>query len=326
MSVPSSHLQAVLKAGHNDIQVTGIGHVAVNVTDLSAAKAFYCDLLGFQEDPAATLPHCGAHIVLRAASGQRVALCHRPAWIPLAETGIHNAYRVTPAARDRIADRLRQAGVTILTYKEMREAEQSDNFYCLDPSGNRVQLVASEVGGGAVEARASSDILIGGIDHVAVQAVDVEWQEKFYIGDIGLLATDVVGWRTADYLRARAWGEGKEDIAPGIMRWDKRFYVFPGQEPNVARVNVQLFLQAGNERLGIYLANKYFQEPPEHLAIGTPRFALTVKSRADLDKIATLLRAGGRIIEGPTDHPPSSPWSCSLYCQDPGANFLEFCC
>lgn len=323
MSVPSDQLQAVLKAGHNDIQVTGISHLAVNVTDLSAAKAFYCDLLGFHEEPAARLPQCGEHILLRAASGQHVALRHQPDWTPFAESGVHNAFRVTSAARDLIAQRLRNANVAILTYKEMREAEQGDNFYCLDPAGNRVQLVASDIGG---PSPAPSDPLIGGIDHVVVQAVDIEWQEKFYITDIGLAATDVVGWRTADYLRARAWGEGKEEIAPGIMRWDKRFYVFPGQEPRVARVNVQLFVQAGNERLGIYLANKYFQEPPEHLASGTPRFALAVKSRADLDKIAAVLRASGRLFEGPIDHPPSSPWRCSLYCQDAGANFVEFCC
>lgn len=323
MSVPSDTLQAVLPAGHSGITVTGIGHVAVNVTDLSAAKAFYCDLLGFHDDRAVTMPHCGSHAVLRAASGQRVVLCHRADWRPLPESGIHTAYRVSPAARDAIAKRLGQADVAILTYKEMREAEQTDNFYCLDPAGNRVQLVRGEDG---ADQATSPDIAIRAIDHAVVQSFDVEWEERFYVGDLGLAATDVVGWRTADYLRARAWGEGKEAMAPGIMRWDKRFFVFPGQEPNVARVNVQLFVAAGHDRLGIYLASQYFQAPPEQLAIGTPRVALSVANRADLDKIADLLRAAGRTWAGPVDHSSPSPWASSLYCRDPGFNFLEFCC
>lgn len=318
-------LQSVIIAAESGIAVKGISHLAVNVTDLPAAKSFYCDVLGFCEDRTVTMAECGEHIVVRAASGQRLALCRRPDWMPIAESGIHNAYRVTPADRDRIAERLRRAGLEIFTYKEMRDAEQSDNFYCLDPAGNRLQLVTSWFGAGA-ERGSSPGITIRAVDHVVLQAFDVEWEERFYVGSMGLPATDVVGWRTADYLRARAWGEGQEDIAPGIMRWDRRFFVFPGQAPVVARVNVQLFVKAGADSLGLYLANKYFQAPPEQLAAGTPRVALAVEDRADLDKIAALLRGFGKPVRGPIAHPPSSPWAWSLYGQDPGFNFLEFCC
>lgn len=319
----SSALQAVLAPRQSSVRVVGIGHFVVNVTDLASARAFYCDLLGFREDRDVTMPHCGEHIVVRAASGQSVALCRRPGWTPLAESGIHNAYRVTSAAREYLAERLRNAGIPVLTYREMRAAEENDNFYCHDPDGNRIQLVTVPSGDRMTEAASSA---VSALDHAALQAFDVEWEENFYIGVLGFPAVDVAGWRTADFVRAKSWGEGREDMAPGTMRWDKRFFTYPGQTPNVARPNVQLFVGVGGDVLGIYLASKHFQAPPEENLVGTPRFALAVESRADLDRLADLLRGAGRAFIGPVVHPSSSPCGASLYCTDPGFNFLEFCC
>lgn len=318
----SSALNTVLVPGRGGVRVSGIAHVAVNVASLPEAKAFYCDVLGFREERGATVPDCGEHLVVRAASGQRVALCRRPGWTPLAESGVHNAYRVTSAAREGIAARLRAADVSIFSYKEMRDSEQADNFYFCDPAGNRIQLVTTP----SRRAAPSSDSLVDAVDHVAVQSYDVEWEEEFYIGLLGLSAVEVVGWRTTDYVRARSWGEGNEDMAPGTMRWDRRFHTYPGQTPNVARPNVQMFVGVGGESLGVYLANKHFQAPPEDSLVGTPRVALAVTDRADLDRLAELLRAAGKAFVGPIAHPASSPWACSLYCKDPGFNFLEFCC
>jgi catechol 2,3-dioxygenase-like lactoylglutathione lyase family enzyme len=205
-------------------------------------------------------------------------------------------------------------------YKEDRPAEDAHNFYVFDPFGNRLQLVTVDDGKAP---RAGEAALIAGIDHACVQAADVEWEEKFYTGHLGLPVDHVVGWRTADYARARAWGEGKDPMAPGCRRWDKRYNVMHGKDP-VPRPNVQLFVRAGDAVLGVYLADTHFQEPPEDDIVGLPRIAFAVAPQ-DFDRLAELLADWGPMV-GPVTHPAGSPRARSLFFKDPGSNFLEFCC
>lgn len=293
------------------LALEGIAHLAVSVSDLAAAVAFYRDL-GFSEAGSDVLPHCGAHTALRAASGQMLALVPTANVADLRDTGVHQAYRVSAAERDAIAARLAAKGVEVFTYKEDRPAEESDNFYFYDPSGNRVQLVVSGKGAGVL-----------GIDHAAIQVPDMLWAEKFYGEDLGLAVEHRVGWQTADYVRARAWGEGKEDMAPGTRRLDKRYTVMVNRK-TVPRANMQLFLKAGDATLSIFLANKHYQESPEEQAIGTPRIAFAAP-RAELDRAAKMVAATGRACEGPVVHPQSSGLEASVYFRDTGGNFVELC-
>lgn len=296
----------------------GISHVAVLVGDLAAARAFYCDTAGFGFVGSDVLPSCGHHVLLTAASGQLVALCEGEKDPGLVETGMHQAYRVTAKARDEILGRLAKAGVEVHRYKEDRPAEDVHNIYFFDPFGNRLQLVTVDDSAPRVE-----KLLISGIDHAAVQAIDVEWEEKFYAGHLGLPVDYVVGWRTADYARARAWGEGKDPMAPGCRRWDKRYNIIHGKDP-VPRPNVQLFVRAGDAILGVYLAVTHFQAPPEEDVVGLPRIAFAVAPQ-EFDGLAERLSDWGPMV-GPVSHPSGSPRSRSLFVKDPGANFLEFCC
>lgn len=315
MSVSNS--TQVLEAGSGQtVRLGGYSHIALVVGDLPAARAFYGDVVGLQTLGTDMLPECGHHLALTTASGQLVALCAGGASPPLPETGNHQAFRVSAAARDEIAARLNRNGMTVHRYKEDRNAEQNDNFYFFDPFGNRLQLVANA-------AKPSSQALIEGIDHVGIQAIDVEWEEKFYVGLLGLPIDQVVGWRTADYVRAKLWGDGKEEMAPGARRWDKRYNVMHGKDP-VPRPNAQLYVKTGDGTLGIYLADTHFQEPPEEDIVGVRRFAFTVR-REDIDRLAERLSDWGPIL-GPVKHPATSPRSQSIYLKDPGANFLEFCC
>jgi catechol 2,3-dioxygenase-like lactoylglutathione lyase family enzyme len=232
----------------------------------------------------------------------------------LRETGVHQAYRVSPVERDVIGARLAAKGAAAFTYKEDRPAEENDNFYVFDPSGNRVQLVA-------VKNAPGSGIL--GIDHAAVQVADMLWTEKFYGEDLGLAVDHRVGWQTADYARARKWAAGEENMAPGTRRLDQRYTVMVNRK-TVPRCNMQLFFRTGDAILGIFLANKHFQEPPEEQAIGTPRVALTA-SRDELARAAKLIAATGKAVEGPVIHPQSSVLEASVYFRDPGGNFVELC-
>lgn len=313
----SSSADLVTKApGPAEIRLAGISHLAVNVADIDAALHFYCDSLGFIRESAASLPKCGSHAVVSAASGQRVALCRSESPRPSPEWGVHNAYRVTADARAAIVDRIARQGGQVFSYREMRPAETGDNCYFYDPFGNRIQLVVADRGG--------SDPTIQAIDHAVIQTIDIEWEEEFYVNLLGLSVECNIGRRTADYVLAQMWKQGKEDMAPGIMRLDKRYSTIHGTDP-VPRPNMQLFVETGEDVLGIYLTNKPFQEPPEEMVIGTPRTAFRV-TRTALAAIAARLEGTSHPTVGPVEHPTGSPVRHSLYCRDPGANFIEFCC
>jgi catechol 2,3-dioxygenase-like lactoylglutathione lyase family enzyme len=296
------------------LSVDGIGHLAVPVTDLPAAAEFYKDL-GFTEFGTDVIPQCGAHSAFRSASGQMLALVPTTAMTDLRETGVHQAYRVSAAEREAIRARFTAKGIVPFTYKEDRPAEENDNFYLFDPSGNRVQLVV-------VQGAKAGGVL--GIDHAAVQVADMLWAEKFYGEDLGLAVDHRIGWKTGDYVRARKWASGEEDMAPGTRRLDQRYTVMVDRK-TVPRCNMQLFYRLGDAVIGIYLANKHFQESPEEQAVGTPRIAFAA-SRDELARAAKLLAATGRVVvEGPVVHPASSVLEASVYFRDPGGNFIELC-
>jgi catechol 2,3-dioxygenase-like lactoylglutathione lyase family enzyme len=311
----SSSVPSLVTPADQSLPIIGIGHIAVAVSDLDAARDFYCGALGFIDGGADSIPGCGRHRVVTASSGQRVALAVDAA-LPPADTGIHQAYRASPSAKAEILGRLKARKVAVATYREDRPAEQHDNCYLLDPFGNRIQLVTGKED-------SSDKALISAIDHVGVQCDDIEWMEMLYVGRFGMPMDHLVGASTADYERATAWGEGKEKMAPGTRRWDKRFYVAPGQTPLVARPNMQFFVRAGRDVFGVFLATKHDQEPPEELIVGCPRTSFIVPA-AELDRIADLVRDFRLPMIGPVKHPVSVGWAFSLYFRDRGANFIEF--
>jgi catechol-2,3-dioxygenase len=294
----------------------GISHIVIEVTDLKTAENFYREVLGFASLGSDHLPECGRSVSLRAASGQWLVLAEssRPRSLP--ETGVHQAYRVMTSDREAIGRKLAARQIEVHTYKEDRPAEEADNFYFYDPDGNRIQLLASKSdsgGGGKVL----------GVDHAAVECHDLEWAEDFYVKVLGLTVEHRVGWRTADYVRAQLWGEGKEHMAPGTRRWDQRYTVME-QKRRIPRPNTQLFLRVGDGVFGIYLATQHRQEPPEKQIVGTPRTGLRV-NRGTLDKTLKRLQERRFPVQGPVEHSGSSPIAASVYVRDPGANFLEIC-
>jgi catechol 2,3-dioxygenase-like lactoylglutathione lyase family enzyme len=300
------------------LPVQAIAHTVIEVSDLARARAFYGELLGLRAAPIETWPDAD-EVALPLLSGQNLVLRRVVPPRTAPNTGVHRAYRASPASIERIVQSLTAHAVTVHRHHEDRPTEQSDACYFADPDGNRIQLarVESTVGPGII-----------GIDHTAVQASDMEWIEEFYGDRLGLAVDHRVGWNTADYIRARAWGEGKDDMAPGCRRWDERYRDIPGGKPGqgrrVPRPNMQIFFRVGDGILGVYMALAHEQEPPLRLAKGTPRTGY-LTSRAALDETAAAF-AGTRVaMVGPVEHPARSPIAASLYIRDPCGNFIELC-
>lgn len=296
----------------DDLTFLGISHLMVEVHDLESSHAFYADILGFDVVGNDLWPDCGRHVVLHAADGQHLILATREDAPDLRETGVHQAYGVSRERRDEIAARLTSGGIEIRNYREDAAIEEGDNFYFLDPSGNRIQLVATGDGPSDAPPR---------LDHAAVQVADILWAEQFYTRTLGLPVAHRVGWNTGDYIHARAWAEGKEDMAPGTRRLDKRYTVMVDRKV-VARPNMQIFVRFGETIFAIYLANQHFQEPPEEEFTGTPRTAFAVAPGV-LEQACRRLEREGWAFKGPIHHTAGAPVSASVYFKDPGGNFIE---
>ncbi len=294
------------------LQVDSINHVSVAVSDLKASEEFYHHILGFEPQGRDLWPHCGPNASFKTGQGQSLILSENPHLTKLPDTGTHQAYTIGGPSRDAVARELKQRGIEIHSYREDRPQEAEDNFYFCDPDLNRIQLIASNgqsAGTGKVQ----------GIDHAAVEVVDLEWAEDFYVNILGLPVAHRVGWHTADFARAIRWGEGKEDMAPGSRRWDA---LYTENRRRVPRVTAQLYIQFGKAVLGLYLATKHRQEPPEEETVGSPRIAFRT-DRPVLDHTAKLLDEHHKPFQGPIDHPATAPIQSSLYFKDPGGNFLE---
>ncbi|MFM2128630.1 MAG: hypothetical protein RL477_176, partial [Pseudomonadota bacterium] len=159
--------------------------------------------------------------------------------------------------------------------------------------------------------------------HVGVQVPDMMWGEEFYGKILGLSVESRFGLRTADHARARIWARGEDDMAPGTRRND-RLYMMMGGQKEVPRTNMQIYFRAGDGIIGVYLATRHVQEPPEEDLSGAPRVLVAAK-RAALDGAAERLAAARRPFRGPVEHGAASPVAASLYFKDTGGNFIELC-
>jgi catechol 2,3-dioxygenase-like lactoylglutathione lyase family enzyme len=307
------------------IHAPGISHVVIEVANVAQSQAFYGDILGVPGDGKVAWP-AADETALALPSGQHLVLVEAAEPRCFADSGVHQAYRASQTAIAAITARAEAAGVTIHHYLEDRPEEVSHNVYLADPDGNRLQLVTGD----------GPENGIGGIDHAAVQVSDIEWEDDFWGEALGVPAVHRVGWNTADYVRAREWGEGKEDMAPGTRRWDQRYRDIPGAKPGqgrkVARPNPQIFFDLssadgadGKAVLGIYLAQAHFPEPLPEVTHGTPRIGFTVDDGA-LDGVAAALgKIAGVRIEGPVVHAAGAALARSVYLRDPCGVFIEFC-
>jgi catechol 2,3-dioxygenase-like lactoylglutathione lyase family enzyme len=285
--------------------IQGLSHLVVTVGDLDAAEAFYRDGLGMTFLGRDAAGEDAPHAVLSAGDG-KVFLVAEADRLDLSATGVHQAYRISTQGRAQVADRLAVLGFKVETYVEDRAAEVADNFYVIDPAGNRVQLVIDDGDGDAV----------AGIDHACVQHYDMQWAQAFYGTVLGLAREDATGFKSKDYFRARDWGDDKINMAPGCCRLIRYYREVPGQNRMQPRPNLQMYFRAGDSVMGVYLAMEDYAEPPEEQLTGVPRTAFRV-ALGGLEQIAAALEAAGRPFIFTKGSGP-------ILCRDTGGNFVEF--
>lgn len=297
--------------------IEGIAHVAIDAPDLARAKGFYQTVLGLQPVGSDMVPMAkGAHSeTLKLPSGQLVTLAGTTPLNDLRVSPAHQAYAVSPQARDKIIATLAAQGGTLHRFHEDRPAEANDNYYFDDPAGNRIQLVA----------RPNAAAGASAIDHVAIETHNIHWAREFYGTWLSCPLEHRVGWKTQDYLDAKALGEaGMAAAMPGSRYWNERYSKFE-KERKALRPNVQVYFSLGRDNsLAVYLASRKYQAPSDDQIIGAPRTALRV-SRKGLDTVAAFFGERGRAVEGPIEHDRKQPIAASVYVKDPGGNFLEFC-
>lgn len=296
--------------------IQGLGFLAVEVTDLDAASDFYGELLGMEAVGRDVWPHGAASRQMRAG-GQHVFLVQNPEKSDPPESGTHQAYRVSSAGKAAIAQRLRSHGVAIETYCESRPEEIGDNFYFLDPSDNRIQLVVSDN-------RAVDGATITGIDHACVEDFDLQWTEEFYAGILNFPIAHWYGLRTEDYVEAEDWGAGRRDMAPAVCRKVRYYRDMPGHNRIQSRPSLQIYLRAGSDVVGVYMTMDDYAEPPEEQLTGSPCLGFSV-APGRLGEISEALERAGWRFEGPVAAGSAAPIGKSIYCKDTGGNFLAFC-
>lgn len=115
----------------------GLWHVALNVVALEACERFYVDLLGMQVEW-----RPDENSVYLSGGRDNLALHRAPSD---AETGMrgldHLGYFVQSLdAVDEWCEWLTSSGVTVLTQPRTHR-DGARSFYCLDPDGNKVQIL-----------------------------------------------------------------------------------------------------------------------------------------------------------------------------------------
>lgn len=297
--------------------IDGIAHVVIDAPDLARSKSFYESTLGMPVLGSDMMPavNNSRSVTFKLPSGQLVTLTETQPLNDLRVSPAHQAYAVTAQARDKIADKLAAQGIALHRFHEDRPTEVKDNYYVDDPAGNRIQLVA----------KASADVGANAIDHVAIETHNIHWAREFYGTWLSCPLEHRVGWKTQDYLDAKALGEaGMAAAMPGSRYWNERYSKFE-KERKALRPNVQVYFTLGREdNLAVYLASRKYQAPQDDQILGAPRTALRV-SRKGLDAVAAFFGERGRALEGPIEHDKTLPIAASVFVKDPGGNFLEFC-
>jgi hypothetical protein len=301
MSAPAA---APTQPGVAPLQADLLAGVVLEVADLVATRAFYerifRDAPGTWRETRRSLTfHCPP---------QTIRFVQRARPRTLADSGQHQAYRVPSGRLRALAADLESAGHQVDWWREDRPPERQLSTYLHDPSGNRVQLMASD-----------EDGLL--LDHASVEVHEFDYCEVVYRAALGGQMDYYHAWRVEDFDEARQWAAGDNLCASWTRRDNPSWTDFrdAGRRDSslrVARPNTQVFWRYGPTVVGLISATKVRQEPPEELIRGTPRLVLRTGQTPEA-AVASL----SATLPIPFQHQGRS-----TYVRDPDGNFVELRC
>ncbi len=127
------------------VKITGLNHITINVTDLSASKAFYGAVLGLEE---AGFIDMGDHRLTYYAlpQGVRLELIEYDAPDPVLETsvfhrGIYRHLCLETDDLEGLARRCKEHGITITKEPGYVEKLGCSNILLIDPNGVEVEVI-----------------------------------------------------------------------------------------------------------------------------------------------------------------------------------------
>ncbi|HEY3117409.1 MAG TPA: VOC family protein [Chloroflexota bacterium] len=300
------------------MQVQRLSGIVLEAADLAATRAFY--------EPIFT-HHSGtweqsANRLLFSTPTESVEFVRHARPRTYQGGGYHQAYRVPAAKLKQLAQSYASAGSALEWWREDHPDERVPSPYLEDPSGNRVQLVASDQNGRL-------------IDHVAVEVYEFDYCEYLWVTTLGGNVQYYHGWRREDQIEAKQWASGDDPCAPWTRKDNPSYRDFlivdpvtgeerparfagevgaerPSGPPKVPRPNGQVFYTYGDSRLALISATRVWQEQPEEIVKSTPRLVFDVAQ--DADAVAEALA------------PTPIPWERegnTIYVRDADGNFAE---
>jgi catechol 2,3-dioxygenase-like lactoylglutathione lyase family enzyme len=165
-------------------KILGVAHMAVFVSDLARARAFYGDLLGFEEPFTLPQPDGSVEIAfVKINDRQWIELFNRPA----AGEGQLNHIAIYTDDADRMRDFLASQGVAV-PERVGKGRTGNKNFMVKDPDGHNVEIVeyqpdswtAKDAGKHMPAARLSEHAM-----HVGILVGNLDASMKFYNGILG---------------------------------------------------------------------------------------------------------------------------------------------
>jgi catechol 2,3-dioxygenase-like lactoylglutathione lyase family enzyme len=165
-------------------KILGVAHLAVFVSDLPKARAFYEDLLGFEESFTLPKPDGSVDIAfVKINDRQWIELFNRPS----AGEGQLNHIAVYTDDADRMRDYLAAQGVAV-PEKVGKGRTGNKNFMVKDPDGHNVEIVeyqpdswtAKDAGRHMPQTRLSEHAI-----HVGILVGNLDAATKFYNGILG---------------------------------------------------------------------------------------------------------------------------------------------
>ncbi|MCH7564197.1 MAG: VOC family protein [Gemmatimonadetes bacterium] len=295
------------KPAPGSIILDRLAGAVVEVKDLEATRAFYETIFQtaggeWQVEAKRMLFHCGS---------QQIEFVRRPKPRTLAVAGQHHGYRVPRSDLQRMVDSLTREGSTVNWWREDHPDEREVSPYINDPSGNIVQLVASD-----------GDGLL--LNHAVVIVRDLEEGEVIFLNALDGELEHYHGWRTEDGVDAReVWYEGDDPCAP----WTRRAIVsFRSHKPEPNSIP-QLFMRYGESMVAVILTGKRLFEPLEEILRGTPRLVFhSPQSANDVARYLSGVRVSSVALVYDGGKIPFELDGKDIYFRDRSGNFLQITC